>query len=164
MLLSTIATFGFFDEVALLTQLPNVFTILLGKKNRKQSIVLLEQRVLSRVFWVFNTNVSIFLVISFNAFWKFLLWLGNSAWDFLEVNFGPGIFLGFDFAPIRSSLSLEIRSSLAWVSGVSGEKGKDGSEKGRENLLSPRVHRPLGLSSAEKLYKDAEFFTLSIPS
>ena len=75
--------------------------------------MLLEQRVLSRVFWVFNTNVSIFLVISFNAFWKFLLWLGNSAWDFLEVNFGPGIFLGFDFAPIRSSLSLEIRSSLA---------------------------------------------------
>ena len=63
MLLSTIATFGFFDKVALLTQLPNVFTILLGKKNRKQSIVLLEQRVLSRVFWVFKTNVSIFRVI-----------------------------------------------------------------------------------------------------
>ena len=63
MLPSTIATFGFFDEVALLTQLPNVFTILLGKKNRKQSIVLLEQRVLSRVFWVFKTNVSIFRVI-----------------------------------------------------------------------------------------------------
>ena len=31
-------------------------------------------------FWVFKTNVSIFRVISVNAFWKFL-WLGNSAWD-----------------------------------------------------------------------------------
>ena len=36
----------------------------------------------------------------FNAFWIFLR-LGNSAWDFFGVNFGPGIFLGFDFfAPI----------------------------------------------------------------
>ena len=30
---------------------------------------------------------------------------------FLVLKFGPGIFLGFDFTPIRSSLSLEIRSS-----------------------------------------------------
>ena len=29
----------------------------------------------------------------------------------LELNFGPGIFLGFDFSPIRSSLSLEIWST-----------------------------------------------------
>ena len=34
------------------------------------------------VAWVFKTNVSIFRVISFYAFWKFLLWLGNSAWEF----------------------------------------------------------------------------------
>ena len=27
--------------------------------------------------------------------------------------------------------------ALAWVSGVSGEKGKDGSEKGREKISSP---------------------------
>ena len=33
-------------------------------------------------FWVFKTNVSIIRVISFYAFWKFLLWLGNSAWEF----------------------------------------------------------------------------------
>ena len=31
----------------------------------------------------FKTDVSIFRVISFYASWKFLLWLGNSAWDFL---------------------------------------------------------------------------------
>ena len=35
------------------------------------------------LFWVFKTNLSIFRVISFYASWKFLLWLGNSAWDFL---------------------------------------------------------------------------------
>ena len=45
-------------------------------------------------FGVFKTNVSIFCVMSFNAPWKFL-WLGNSAWDFLGLNFGPGIFGGF---------------------------------------------------------------------
>ena len=39
-------------------------------------------------------------VMPFNAFGIFLR-LGNSAWDFLGVNFGPGIFSGFDFfAPI----------------------------------------------------------------
>ena len=85
MLLSTIATFGFFDEVALLTQLPNVFTILLGKKNRKQSIVLLEQRVLSRVFWVYHFTLS----------GKFLLWLENSARDFLGDKFWSRHFFGF---------------------------------------------------------------------
>ena len=36
----------------------------------------------------------IFRVILFNTFWKFLR-LGNSAWDFLGVNFDPGTFLGF---------------------------------------------------------------------
>ena len=35
---------------------------------------------LSRLFLIVKTYVSVFLVISFNAFWKFLL-LGNSAWD-----------------------------------------------------------------------------------
>ena len=34
-------------------------------------------------FEVFKTNVSIFRVISFYAFWKFLLWFGNSARYFL---------------------------------------------------------------------------------
>ena len=48
---------------------------------------------------VFETNVSIFRVISFNAFWKFLL-LGNSAWDFLGgVKFWSREFWGFDFCP-----------------------------------------------------------------
>ena len=44
------------------------------------------------------TNVSIFRVVSFNVFWKFS-WLGNSAWDFWGLNFGPGIFLGFVWNP-----------------------------------------------------------------
>ena len=38
-----------------------------------------------------------------------------------------------------------VLAKIAWVSGVSGEKGKNGSEKGREkkNLLSPNpVGRP----------------------
>ena len=53
------------------------------------------------------------IVISFNASWKFL-WLGTGF--FCWLNFGPGvlwvlfkalgIFEGFDFFPIRSSLSL----------------------------------------------------------
>ena len=50
-------------------------------------------------FWVFKTNLSIFRVTTFYASWKFLLWLGNSAWDFLGINFGPAIFLGFDLCP-----------------------------------------------------------------
>ena len=50
----------------------------------------------------------IFRVMPFNAFWIFLS-LGNLAWDFLGVNFGPGIFSGFDFfAPIWLSVSLEL--------------------------------------------------------
>ena len=48
--------------------------------------------------WVFKTNVSIFRVVSFNAFWNFL-WLGNSAWDFYGVKFSSGIFLGFVGSP-----------------------------------------------------------------
>ena len=72
---------------------------------------------------VFKTNVSIFHVVSFNAFWKFL-WLTHLAWDFRGggVNFGPGICLGFvfeaqgdfwvlSFAPIQTSLSPEIQST-----------------------------------------------------
>ena len=92
-------------------------------------------------FMVFKTNVSIFHVISlyFNTFWKFL-WLENSALDFWGLHFGPGIFWGFVwsprdcfgfliFAPIWSSLSLEIRSTPP-----GGEHDKimqnDESEKG----------------------------------
>ena len=41
-----------------------------------------------------------------------ILMLGNLAWEFFVLVFGPGIFLGFDFPPIRSSPSLEIRSTL----------------------------------------------------
>ena len=73
-------------------------------------------------FGVFKTNVSTFRVISFYASWKFLLWLGNSAWDFLGDKFWSSDFFGFclkpkgffwvlNFAPIRSSLLLEIRST-----------------------------------------------------
>jgi len=39
-----------------------------------------------------------FLVISVNPFWK-VLRLGNSAWDFWGLIFGPGIFLGFVGSP-----------------------------------------------------------------
>ena len=46
-----------------------------------------------------------FSLLHHNVFWKFLR-LGNSAWDFFlggggegGLNFGPGIFLGFDFCP-----------------------------------------------------------------
>ena len=64
--------------------------------------------ILGGSFLGIQTDVSIFRVF-FNAFWKFL-WLGNSAWDFLEVKFCPGIFGvvlfeaqgvfgGFDFCP-----------------------------------------------------------------
>ena len=44
------------------------------------------------------SNVFIFRVISFNAFWKFLR-LRNSAWDFWGLIFGPGIFGGFVGSP-----------------------------------------------------------------
>ena len=46
-------------------------------------------------FWVFKTNLSIFRVTSFHASWKFLLWLGNSAWDFLGDKFWSGDFFEF---------------------------------------------------------------------
>ena len=60
----------------------------------------------------FKTNVSILRVISFYAFWKFLLWLGNSAWDFWGgYILVQGFFGVLIFAPIRSSLSLEIWST-----------------------------------------------------
>ena len=49
----------------------------------------------------------------FNAFWIFLR-LIDSAWDYFWVNFGPGIFSGFDFfAPIWSSPSLELLQQVA---------------------------------------------------
>ena len=50
-------------------------------------------------FEVFKTNLSIFRVISFYASWKFLLWLGNSAWDFLGDKFWSSDFLGFCLKP-----------------------------------------------------------------
>ena len=47
---------------------------------------------------VFKTNVCIFRVISFYAFWKFL-WLGNSAWDIFGVKFWFRDFFGFCWKP-----------------------------------------------------------------
>ena len=52
-----------------------------------------------KLFGVFKTNVAIFRVISFYASWKFLLWLGNSAWDFLGDKFWSSDFLGFCLKP-----------------------------------------------------------------
>ena len=60
------------------------------------------------------------LRIKYNPFGKFLR-LGDLAWNFLGLTFGPGIILGYVgnprdvfvvliFVPIRSSPSLEIRS------------------------------------------------------
>ena len=58
---------------------------------------------MASIFWVasggrgwgvFETNVSIFRVLSFtsvNAFWT-LLGLANSAWDFLDVKFWLRVF------------------------------------------------------------------------
>ena len=40
------------------------------------------------------------IVISFNAFWKFL-WLGNLAWDFLGVTFSSRDFFWVLFEPRR---------------------------------------------------------------
>ena len=56
-----------------------------------------------------------FVLVSFYAFWKFLLWLGSSAWDFLGDNFlssdvfgfclrPSGFFWVLIFAPIRSGV------------------------------------------------------------
>ena len=57
---------------------------------------------------MFKTDISMFHVISFNAFWKFS-WLGNLTWDFLGVKFwyrdfwgfvgSPRELFGFDFCP-----------------------------------------------------------------
>ena len=62
---------------------------------------------ISSVFFFFFFSF-FFRVISFNPFWKFI-WLGNSAWDLLGVNFwsrdflgsvgSPRDFLSFDFCP-----------------------------------------------------------------
>ena len=100
-------------------------------------------------FAVFKTNVSIFRVISFNALWKFL-WLRNSTWDFFGVNFCFRYFFGFCwkpwgffwvliFASIRSSLSLEIRSTLPWLMRRMGENP----------LLIPRKKHSLGRQTCE---------------
>ena len=69
---------------------------------------------IERFFWVLNfrfrvffeegillgiqNNLRFLIVISFNAFWKFL-WLGNLAWDFLGVTFSSRDFFGFDLKP-----------------------------------------------------------------
>ena len=100
-------------------------------------------------FAVFKTNVSIFRVISFNALWKFL-WLRNSTWDFFGVNFCFRYFFGFCWKPwgffwvlifafIRSSLSLEIRSTLPWLMRRMGENP----------LLIPRKKHSLGRQTCE---------------
>ena len=69
---------------------------------------------IERFFWVLNfrfrvffeegillgiqNNLRFLIVISFNAFWKFL-WLGNLAWDFLGVTFSSRDFFGFYLKP-----------------------------------------------------------------
>ena len=51
------------------------------------------------------------IVISFNAFWKFL-WLGNSTWEFFWGQIlVQGFFWVLIFAPIQPSLSLESQST-----------------------------------------------------
>ena len=45
-----------------------------------------------------QNNLRFLIVISFNAFWKFL-WLGNLAWDFLGVTFSSRDFFGFYLKP-----------------------------------------------------------------
>ena len=45
-----------------------------------------------------QNNLRFLIVISFNAFWKFL-WLGNLAWDFLGVTFSSRDFFGFYLNP-----------------------------------------------------------------
>ena len=58
-----------------------------------------------------NYNVSIFRVVSFNAFWNFL-WLRNSAWDFYGDKFWSRNFLGFRWKPTPIDHPvLEIRST-----------------------------------------------------
>ena len=54
---------------------------------------------ISRDFLGIQNYLSIFRVISFYASWKFLLWLGNSAWDFLGDKFWSSDVLGFWFLP-----------------------------------------------------------------
>ena len=49
------------------------------------------------ILGVFKTNLSTFRVISFYASWKFLLCLGNSAWDTLGDKFWSSDFFGFWF-------------------------------------------------------------------
>ena len=73
------------------------------------------QRIMaiSRDFCGYSKLIFLFFVlVSFYASWKFLLWLGSSAWDFLGDNFWSSDFFGFClklcgffwvliFAPIR---------------------------------------------------------------
>ena len=49
-------------------------------------------------YWGIQNNLRFLIVISFNAFWKFL-WLGNLAWDFLGVTFSSRDFFGFYLKP-----------------------------------------------------------------
>ena len=68
--------------------------------------IFLGRKILASIFlaaWFTNGFLGVFktiwrfmMVISFNAFWKFL-WLRDSAWDFLGVKFWSRDFLGFDF-------------------------------------------------------------------
>ena len=84
--------------------------------------IFLSRKILASIFWGSLIQVEMFLgthnnlkihdrYISFNVFWKFL-WLGNWAWDFWGFCLKPqGFFWALIFAPIRSSLSLEIQST-----------------------------------------------------
>ena len=55
-----------------------------------------------------QNNLRFLIVISFNAFQKFL-WLGNLAWDFLEVTFSSRDFFGFYLKPLGIFFSVEQR-------------------------------------------------------
>ena len=77
----------------------------------------LGSKILESTFWgawfkyrflgVFKTNVSLFRVISFKAFWKFY---GSEIRHGIFCIVGsPRELLDLNFAPIQSSLSLEIR-------------------------------------------------------
>ena len=71
--------------------------------------IFLGRKILASIFsaaWfkngflgVFKTIWRFMMVISFNAFWKFL-WLRDSAWDFLGVKFWSRIFWAHSIIPV----------------------------------------------------------------
>ena len=78
------------------------------------------------------------------GYWNRYLLIGHSSVNKKSLQ-SSAVSLDFDFLANlkRALLCLSLRSGIffrlkvAWVSGVSGEKGKDGSEKGREVSFSP---------------------------